>query len=131
MELMTFELTQKPLVGFCCQIISVKEENRHLLPLGMTIDGDGILSWLKSRILPSKRANSDRILFVFGLANNNIPGIIQLCKGLSLNDTSGTDFLNTFYRQDQIPIDRIELHNFLQQIALSYFAYNPANNMIL
>ena len=38
-ELMTFELTQKPLEGFCCQIVSVKEENKHLLPIGMTVDG--------------------------------------------------------------------------------------------
>lgn len=52
----------------------------------MTVDGDGVLSWLKSRFLPSNRANSDRVLSVYGLTNNNIPGIIQLCKGLSLND---------------------------------------------
>ena len=45
--------------------------------------------------------------------------------------TSGTDFLNTHYRQDKIPLDSIELHNFSQQIALSYFAYDPANNLIL
>ena len=44
---------------------------------------------------------------------------------------SGTDFLNTYYRQDQIPLDSIELHNFSQQIALSYFAYDPNNNLIL
>ena len=48
-ELMTFELSQKPLEGFCCQIISVNKANKHLLPLGMTVDGDGVLSWLKSR----------------------------------------------------------------------------------
>ena len=48
-ELMTFELTQKPLEGFCCQIISVNEKRKPLLPLGMTVAGDGVLSWLKSR----------------------------------------------------------------------------------
>ena len=86
-ELMTFELTQKPLEGFCCHIISVNEEKKHLLPVGMTIDGDGVLSWLKSRFLPSNRANSNRVLSGCGLTHNNIPGIIQLCKGLSLNDS--------------------------------------------
>ena len=86
-ELMTFELIQKPLEGFCCQIISIKEESRHLLPLGMTIDGDGVLSWLKSRVIPQNREFVDKILSVYGLSYNNIPGIIQLCKGLSLNDS--------------------------------------------
>ena len=86
-ELMTFELTQKPLEGFCCQIVSVNEENKHLLPLGMTIDGDGVLSWLKSRVIPQNREFVDKILSVYGLTHNNIPRIIQLCKGLSLNDS--------------------------------------------
>ena len=86
-ELMTFELIQKPLEGFCCQIISIKEEYKHLLPLGMTIDGDGVLSWLKSRVIPQNREFVDKILSVYGLSYNNIPGIIQLCKGLSLNDS--------------------------------------------
>lgn len=93
-DLMTFELTQKPLEGFSCQIISVKEENKHLLPLGMTVDGDGVLSWLKSRIIPQNREFVDKILSVYGLTHNNISGIIQLCKSLSLNDSYWITDLN-------------------------------------
>ena len=93
-DLMTFELTQKPLEGFNCQIISVKEENKHLLPLGMTVDGDGVLSWLKSRVIPQNREFVDKILSVYGLTHNNISGIIQLCKGLSLNDSYWITDLN-------------------------------------
>ena len=93
-DLMTFELTQKPLEGFSCQIISVKEENKHLLPLGMTVDGDGVLSWLKSRVIPQNREFVDKILSVYGLTHNNISGIIQLCKGLSLNDSYWITDLN-------------------------------------
>ena len=98
-ELMTFELTQKPLEGFCCQIVSVNESNKHLLPLGMTVDGDGVLSWLKSRVIPQNREFVDKILSVYGLTHNNIPGIIQLCKGLSLNDSywiTDSDFKGKF-----------------------------------
>ena len=84
---MTFELTQKPLEGFCCQVISVNKNNKQLLPIGMTTDGKSVLSWIKSRVLPSNRANSDRILSGYGFTHNNISGIIQLCKGLSLNDS--------------------------------------------
>ena len=86
-ELATFELTQKPLEGFCCQIISVNEDYRYLLPLGMSDDGEGVLAWLKSRVIPQNREFVDKILSVYGLTHNNIPGIIQLCKGLSLNDS--------------------------------------------
>ena len=86
-ELATFELTQKPLEGFCCQIISVNEDYRYLLPLGMSADGEGVLAWLKSRVIPQNREFVDKILSVYGLTHNNIPGIIQLCKGLSLNDS--------------------------------------------
>ena len=86
-ELMTFELIRKPLEGFDCRIISVKKENRHFLPLGMTIDGEGVFSWLKSRVIPQNRAFVDKILSAYGLSYNNVPGIIQLCKGLSLNDS--------------------------------------------
>ena len=93
-DLMTFELTQKPLEGFSCQIISLKEENKHLLPLGMTVDGDGVLSWLKSRVIPQNREFVDKILSVYGLTHNNISGIIQLCKGLSLNDSYWITDLN-------------------------------------
>ena len=93
-DLMTFELTQKPLEGFSCQIISLKEENKHLLPLGMTVDGDGVLSWLKSRVIPQNREFVDKILSAYGLTHNNISGIIQLCKGLSLNDSYWITDLN-------------------------------------
>ena len=93
-DLMTFELTQKPLEGFSCQIISVKEENKHLLPLGMTVDGNGVLSWLKSRVIPQNREFVDKILSVYGLTHNNISGIIQLCKGVSLNDSYWITDLN-------------------------------------
>lgn len=86
-ELMTFELNQKSLEGFCCQIISVNEEKKHLLPYGITLDGEGVFAWLKSRVIPQNREFVDKILSVYGLTHNNIPGIIQLCKGLSLNDS--------------------------------------------
>ena len=45
--------------------------------------------------------------------------------------SSGTDFLNAYYRAELIPLNTITLHNFSQNIALSYFAYDPANVLIL
>ena len=86
-ELLTFELRQEGLDGFACSILSVNEVKRHLLPLGMPVNGDGLLSWLKSRIIPRNREYVDKILSVYGLSRNNLLGIIKLSFGLSLNDS--------------------------------------------
>ena len=86
-ELLTFDLCQDGLDGVACSILSVNEVKRHLLPLGMPLNGDGLLSWLKSRIIPRNREYVDKILSVYGLSRNNLLGIIKLCFGLSLNDS--------------------------------------------
>ena len=86
-ELLTFDLCQDGLDGVACSILSVNEVKRHLLPLGMPLNGDGLLSWLKSRIIPRNREYVDKIFSVYGLSRNNLLGIIKLCFGLSLNDS--------------------------------------------
>jgi len=86
-ELLTFDLCQDGLDGFACSILSVNEENRKLLPIGMTVDGEGLLAWLRSRIIPRNREYVDKILSVYGLSHNNLLGIIKLSLGLSLNDS--------------------------------------------
>ena len=86
-ELLTFELRQEGLDGFACSILSVNGAKRRLLPPGMALDGEGLLAWLKSRIIPRNREYVDKILSVYGLSHNNLPGILKLSLGLSLNDS--------------------------------------------
>ena len=86
-ELLTFELRQEGLDGFACSVLSVNEANRKLLPIGMSVDGEGVLAWLRSRIIPRNREYVDKILSVYGLSHNNLRGIIKLSFGLSLNDS--------------------------------------------
>lgn len=86
-ELLSFDLKAAPLDGFDCSILEINTERKQLLPLGLTLTGDGLLAWLKSRIIPRNREFVDRILSVYGLHHNNILGIIKLCFGLSLNDS--------------------------------------------
>jgi hypothetical protein len=86
-ELLTFELRQEGLDGFACSVLSVNEANRKLLPIGMSVDGEGVLAWLRSRIIPRNREYVDKILSVYGLSHNNLLGIIKLSLGLSLNDS--------------------------------------------
>ena len=85
--LLTFEYDNLPLSGEECRILWVDEDNKNLLPIGLKLTERGIISWLKSRVVHKKRANSEILLTKLGLSFNDILGIIRICKGLSLNDS--------------------------------------------
>ena len=85
--LLTFSLAEKGLEGLCAEIHSVSEEQKHLLPLDLVVTNDGIIRWLQKRVIPKNRAFVDEILKTLELSINNTKGIIDVCKGLSLNDS--------------------------------------------
>ena len=49
--------------------------------------GEGVIHWLERRVIPKNRAFVDEILKTLGLGHNDTKGIIDVCKGLSLNDS--------------------------------------------
>ena len=85
--LLTFKVERKELDNFVFDVNWVDEKNKYLLPIGMTADSDGLSKWLKSRVVPKNREFVDQILAKSGLARNDVMGIINVCKGLSLNDS--------------------------------------------
>lgn len=85
--LLTFDFIEQKLEGQTCKILSINEQYRSLLPLGMKVTDDGLLSWLKGRVVPKNREFVHQILSRYGLDQNDTMGIIKLCKGLSLNDS--------------------------------------------
>lgn len=85
--LVTFSLEEKGLEGLCVQIHNVREDLKDLLPLDLMPTSDGILKWLQKRVIPKNRTFVDEILKSLGLSINNTKGIIDVCKGLSLNDS--------------------------------------------
>ncbi len=85
--LLTFDFIEQKLEGQACKILSVNEQYRSLLPLGMKVTDDGVLSWLQGRVVPKNREFVHQILSRYGLDQNDTMGIIKLCKGLSLNDS--------------------------------------------
>lgn len=85
--LMTFDYENIPLAGESLKIISVVEEEKDLLPIGMDLTEKGVISWLKSRVIPKNREFVDTVLSKMGLSSNDTIGIIKICKGLSLNDS--------------------------------------------
>ena len=84
--LIEFEIVSNHLEGVECRIVSVDKESEYLLPYGLTVSGDGILSWLKHRVLPKNREFAVQICSRCGLSENDYLGIIKASKGLSLND---------------------------------------------
>ena len=78
--LVTFSLEEKGLEGLVVEVLSFDENKKHLLPINMELTPKGIIKWLSNRFV-------DEILKTFGLSVNDIKGIIDICLGLSLNDS--------------------------------------------
>jgi len=96
-ELLGFRLIRK--IDLHCEITYVNEERRHMLPLGLELSEEGIKKWLRRRAIPNNRELVGTILGVLGLDVNNLKGIVDVCMGLSLNDSYWVvqkDFDGTF-----------------------------------
>lgn len=84
-ELLTFSIEDAGLAGIQTKILTV---NKTLpFPLDLELTDEGVLSWLRKRTIPKNRAFVNEILKTLGLSVNNVKGIIDVCKGLSLNDS--------------------------------------------
>ena len=85
--LVTFSLEEKGIEGLVVDVLSFDESKKHLLPINMELTPKGIIKWLSNRVIPKNRAFVDEILKTFGLSVNDTKGIIDICLGLSLNDS--------------------------------------------
>jgi hypothetical protein len=85
--LLIFALAEGGLAGLSAEITYINEEKRALLPLDLVLTPDGILRWLERRVIPKNRTFVEEILKSLGLSVGNTKGIIDVCKGLSLNDS--------------------------------------------
>ncbi|MBR5426715.1 MAG: helix-turn-helix domain-containing protein [Clostridia bacterium] len=85
--LITFSLEEKGIEGLTAEIVSFDESKRDLFPVGLELTNKGIVKWLAKRVIPKNRAFVNEILKTFGLSVNDTKGIIDVCLGLSLNDS--------------------------------------------
>lgn len=67
-------------------ILWQNDEQKNLFPLDLDMSGDGISKWLKHRTIPKNRAYVHNFLSKCGLHLNRPINIINVSKGLSLND---------------------------------------------
>lgn len=86
-ELITFSIEEKGLEGLQVSILNTNTQLNELFPLDLELTENGILKWLERRVIPKNRQFVDEILKTLGLSVNNTKGIIDVCKGLSLNDS--------------------------------------------
>jgi hypothetical protein len=84
--LLSFEMPANPPAGTFARIIEVHSPH-NLLPLDLELSGEGLMKWMKRRTIPKNRAYVQNILNSMGLSNRDTKGIIDMCKGLSLNDS--------------------------------------------
>jgi len=84
--LLAFELVASELGGYAVNITKIGEPQK-LMPLDLEITSDGLMKWLGRRVIPKNRTFVTEILRTFGLAIGDTKGIIDICKGLSLNDS--------------------------------------------
>ncbi len=84
-ELLRFSLSRGMTLE--AKILWVNEERRHLLPLDLVLTEEGLLTWLRHRIIPKNRELVGTILHALDLHIDDLKGIIDICMGLSLNDS--------------------------------------------
>lgn len=86
--LLSFEIEEDNLDGQEVVCLSkAKDFDNRLLPIGVTAEPESFMKWLRSRIIPKNREYVDSFLAKNGLSHNDTKGILQICKGLSLNDS--------------------------------------------
>ena len=70
-----------------CEIQWINEERKHLLPLDLELTNDGVIKWLRGRVIPSNRDMVKKVLATLKLELSDLKGLIDICMGLSLNDS--------------------------------------------
>jgi len=85
--LMSFTLQSRGIEGLTADIVSLNESQSKLYPLDLTLTGEGVVEWLRHRVIPKNRAFIAEILRSLDLSEGDVKGIIDVCKGLSLNDS--------------------------------------------
>jgi len=98
-NIIKFKFISTPRAGTQLEIVEVYEENRTFFPLNLDLENSAILSWIKSRTIPKNREFVYKILLELNLNFDDIEGIVNISKSLSLNDCYWIvqeDFQGTF-----------------------------------
>ena len=84
--LIKFNITSSGIKGISVELLDIYKNYKPFFPIDLELTDSGLLRWLRRRIIPKNRAFVQRFLAKLGLNINDTKGIIDICKGLSLND---------------------------------------------
>lgn len=89
MPLISFSTEISKLGTRTTRIKEIDEKYRHLFPMPLIhgLDGEKLENWLESRTIPKNRQFVEQILATAGLSVGDTFGILDVCKGLSVNDS--------------------------------------------
>lgn len=98
-NLVYFSMRVDKLNGLEITLRNICEDKVSIFPMDLELTNEGLQRWLLKRVIPKSRAFVHEILKSLNLSANDLKGIIDICKGLSLNDcywVVPTDFNGTF-----------------------------------
>ena len=85
-NLISFKFISTPHEGMTLEIIDIYYEYQIFFPLNLEIENYALLRWIKGRTIPKNREFVDKILKELNLNLDNVKGIVDISKSLSLND---------------------------------------------
>ena len=98
-NLIKFRFDLSPYNGTSINIIEIYTQHKTFFPLNLELEDKALLRWIKNRTIPKNRAFIHKILMELELNLDDINGIIDISKSLSLNDCYWIvkeDFLGKF-----------------------------------
>ena len=117
-DLLRFEVVEN-LANPVLHITWIDETNKHLLPLDMEPNEEGLLRWIRHRTIPKNRAYVHAFLAKCGLSANRPMDVMAVCKGLSLNDSYWISDENETKTFDQVNLYENPFSNILARIAFT------------
>ncbi|SFV55220.1 hypothetical protein MNB_SV-14-843 [hydrothermal vent metagenome] len=98
-NIIKFRFISTPRAGTQLEVVKIYYENKTFFPLNLKLENSSLLSWIKSRTIPKNREFVYKILMELNLSFDDIEGIVNISKSLSLNDCYwivNEDFKGTF-----------------------------------
>ncbi|MCD7840584.1 MAG: XRE family transcriptional regulator [Erysipelotrichaceae bacterium] len=109
---------------------NINIKNDELIPCylkSLGVNNNTLLSWLKSRSIPKNRQFVKKLLYSMNLKEGDTRGILDITKGLSLNDVY---WVCSDYENDILKYDDINLYDNDFSEALSLVAFTGVETKI-
>lgn len=124
--LLSFSTEVDALGTFTLKVLDVNANRQAALPMNMLLDpsDENVFAWLSSRTIPKNRQFVERICEWAGVHIDDTMAIIDICKGLSVNDAYWVDDGSSTEKFEDINLYDNDLDETLSLVA--YTGYTPS-----